>query len=752
MSAFLSLDIYLAKKPVQLEDYSDLNDSYKDDDEDEIEQDIVEDRTPMASLTDATAAIEQVKSQYQASRSNGMSINLARFGLTTLQLGLALFSFVIFFSHMDEQIDDPGKSEHTSVEVIVQAIAWTYALILSLVHIIRPMAAFKLWIRPQMDLFYVLEFTVMSLFLYSSELLFSPFSFWPLWLKLDLVAWTDSVLLLLTSLMTRPYQALASMKIKEGEVGRLPSPEFASSLYSQLTFSWVNPLVYLGYRRPLQDTDLADIEQHDYSVVSIRRYNLVNQNALHIGRRIFVHTVSFLNVEIFGKALRRKDMAAPADKSEEDKTGDKKKDGTLNIANLIAVDVKKLDFLSAMSMTSLLASWTQQIKRRISRTPAIVIEEPSAEDEVVQERFQLKNIPIDFPVGKLSVIVGPTGSGKSALLLALLGELERLSGNMYLPRLDYDRANNKGQGSGLAYVAQTAWLQNTTIRNNILFGREIGALVTDFDILEAGDMTGIGELGITLSGGQKQRVALARAVYSDAKVLLLDDCLSAVDTHTGKHLFRALTGPLVEGRTVLMVTHQVQLTMNAASLVVVLNQGEVLGQGPPGEVVHNEWVDHISLVASIDGDSREVSTLHNEEGTDPKPKKDKKDKVGVKLTEDEKKTGGAVAWKVYKTYLNASGGWPFWIGLVILFLTREVVYVAQNAWLAVWVNKMAVTTGSVTIKTFEYLMSVPASQSFYNSFATSGNQSFGAMTMHIFGKGDPETVKVDYYLGIYVLL
>ncbi|KAG0049393.1 hypothetical protein BGZ83_005801 [Gryganskiella cystojenkinii] len=1056
--------IYLARKPVQLEDSSVLNDNYQDDDE-EIEQDTVEDHTPIASLTDATAAIEQVQSQYQASRSNGMSINLARFGLTALQLGLALFSFIIVFPNMDEHIDDPSKSEHTSVEVIVQAIAWTYALILSLVHIIRPLAAFKLWIRPQMDMFYVLEFTIMSLFLYSSELLYLPFSFWPLWLKLDLLAWTGCVLLLWTSLMTRPYQALAPMKkIKEGEIGRLPSPEYASSLYSQLTFSWVNPLVYLGYRRPLQDIDLVDIEQHDYSVVSIRRYNLVkqdslfwslmkvlkweffaqflwalpwcilinvspfclnkiiqyiecdacgppsiieylwvfgllisslleslcNQNALHIGRRIFVHTFSILNVEIFGKALRRKDMASPADKSEEEKTSDKKKDGTLNIANLIAVDVKKLEIpfsyvfylygfpiqfilagiqlywllgyaslvgivcmfvtypipakmyamimklfkdimstkddrmdalnemlsairivkffgweskfeekitaarekelertkesyikmiftdviwmivpllnivviltvytkvfgndITASKMFTTLAlfnimrqslntlpwqikntmqaavslkrmhkflleeelirdttvtkmepkacstssssptigfvnasyiwpnkehtkdegtvktpktlTWTQKIKRRISRTPAIVIEEPTAEVEAVQERFQLKNISIDFPVGKLSVIVGPTGSGKSALLLALLGELERQSGNMYLPRLDYDRASNKDQGSGLAYVAQTAWLQNTTIRNNILFGREFDqerydavvegcALVTDFDILEAGDMTEIGEQGITLSGGQKQRLSLARAIYSSARVLLLDDCLSAVDTHTGKHLFQTLTGPLVGGRTVLMVTHQVQLTMNAASLVVVLSKGEVLGQGTPEEVVRNEWVEHISLVAPIDGDSSEVSTLHNEEGTDPKPKKDKKEKVGVKLTEDEKKAEGAVAWKVYKTYLIASGGWPFWIGLVILFLTREVVDVAQNAWLAVWVNKMAATTGSVAIKTFEYLMPVPVSQSFYRSFAPSGNQSFGAMTMHVFGKGDPETVNVDYYLGIYVLL
>ncbi|GJJ75089.1 hypothetical protein EMPS_07447 [Entomortierella parvispora] len=1056
--------MYLARKPVQLKETSSLIDNYADD-QGEIDQHF--EGEPVA---ESSVAIEQVQAQYQAQRSNSMSINLARFGLTAAQLALALFLVVISRadSNGTETDEDSSLNPHTAVEKAVQIAGWSYALILSLVHITRPRVAFNFSLRPMMDLFYVLEFSLMSLRLYENELVYLPSNFWPLWLELDMLAWADCALLLWVSLVTRPYQIPTPVKKPKGdEVCRLPSPEYSSSLYSQLTFSWVNPLVYLGYRRPLQDIDLADIEQHDYSVVSIRRYNLVkqsslfwslmkvlkweffaqflwalpwcilinvspyclnkiiqyveceqcgpptivqylyvfgllvsslleslcNQNALHIGRRIFVHTFSILNVEIFEKALRRKDMASPADKSEEEKANDKKKDGTLNIANLIAVDVKKLEIpfsyvfylygfpiqfilagvqlywllgnasligivcmfvtypipaklyamimklfkdimstkddrmdalnemlsairivkffgweskfeekitaarekelqrtkesyvkmiftdvvwmivpllnvviiltvytkvfgneISASKMFTTLAlfnimrqslntlpwqikntmqaavslkrmnkflleedlvrdttvtmmgsktsitvsstptigfvnasyiwpnkehnkgetptksptklSWAEKVKAKFTKAPTIVIEEPVAEVVAPQERFKLKNLSIDFPVGKLSVIVGPTGSGKSALLLALLGELERLEGNMYLPRLDYGRSTHSEQGSGLAYVAQTAWLQNTTIRNNILFGREFDqerydavvegcALVTDFEILESGDMTEVGEQGITLSGGQKQRLSLARAIYSNARVLLLDDCLSAVDTHTGKHLFQTLTGPLIEGRTVLMVTHQVQLTMKAASLVVVLNKGEILGQGTPEEVVRNDWVDYVSLVDAVDGDSSEVSTLHNEDNEEesgPEPKKDRKEKVSVKLTEDEKKAEGAVKWHVYKTYLIASGGWPFWIGLVILFLTREVVDVAQNAWLAVWANKMALATGSVAIKSFDYLMPAPVAQSLYSSFTPSGNHTFGTMTMHVFGKGEPETVDVDFYLGIYILL
>lgn len=258
---------------MQLEESCSLNDNYADD-QDEIDQSTLEGD----SLLNNSVAMEQVQAQYQARRSNGMSINLARLGLTAAQLGLALFLIII--SHIDvsgtEEGEDSTQNPHIIVEDAVQIVGWVYALILSLVHILRPQAAFNFSLRPMMDLFYVLEFAIMSLRLYENELVYLPSNFWPLWLKLDLLAWACCVLLLWVSLVTRPYQApTAVKKTKEDEVCRLPSPEYSSSLYSQLTFSWVNPLVYLGYRRPLQDADLADIEQHDYSVVSIRRYNLV---------------------------------------------------------------------------------------------------------------------------------------------------------------------------------------------------------------------------------------------------------------------------------------------------------------------------------------------------------------------------------------------------------------------------------------------------------------------------------------------
>jgi ABC-type multidrug transport system fused ATPase/permease subunit len=106
----------------------------------------------------------------------------------------------------------------------------------------------------------------------------------------------------------------------------------------------------------------------------------------------------------------------------------------------------------------------------------------------------------------------------------------------------------------IGYVAQQAWIQNATLKDNILFGKELKdekytkiieacALVTDLNVLPAGDKTEIGEKGINLSGGQKQRISLARAVYNDADIYILDDPLSAVDAHVGKHIFENVVGP-----------------------------------------------------------------------------------------------------------------------------------------------------------------------------------------------------------------
>ena len=139
-------------------------------------------------------------------------------------------------------------------------------------------------------------------------------------------------------------------------------------------------------------------------------------------------------------------------------------------------------------------------------------------------------------------VVGKVGSGKSSLLAAISGEMHKLNEGLI-----------QVNGS-TAFVSQQAWIQNDTIKGNILFGREYNkkqynkvvsacSLIADFNVMPAGDSTEIGEKGINLSGGQKQRISLARALYADADIYLLDDALSAVDAHIGKSIFEKVIGP-----------------------------------------------------------------------------------------------------------------------------------------------------------------------------------------------------------------
>ncbi|XP_010186516.1 PREDICTED: canalicular multispecific organic anion transporter 2 [Mesitornis unicolor] len=183
----------------------------------------------------------------------------------------------------------------------------------------------------------------------------------------------------------------------------------------------------------------------------------------------------------------------------------------------------------------------------------------------------LKDINLLVPSGALVAVVGHVGCGKSSLVSALLGEMEKLEGEVAV------------KGS-VAYVPQQAWIQNATLKDNILFGQapneqkyqnalEACALKTDLEVLPGGDQTEIGEKGINLSGGQRQRVSLARAVYSNSDIYLLDDPLSAVDSHVAKHIFDKVIGPdgVLKGKTRILVTHGIGFLPQVDHIVVLVD-------------------------------------------------------------------------------------------------------------------------------------------------------------------------------------
>uniref|UniRef100_A0AAZ3NR57 Uncharacterized protein n=1 Tax=Oncorhynchus tshawytscha TaxID=74940 RepID=A0AAZ3NR57_ONCTS len=229
----------------------------------------------------------------------------------------------------------------------------------------------------------------------------------------------------------------------------------------------------------------------------------------------------------------------------------------------------------------------------------------------------LHNINLMVPQGSLLAVVGHVGCGKSSLVSALLGEMEKMEGDISI------------QGS-VAYVPQQAWIQNATLRDNILFGKAYNehkyhccldacALTQDLEVLPGGDLTEIGEKGINLSGGQRQRVSLARALYNEADVYLLDDPLSAVDAHVAKHIFDQVIGPegALQGKTRILVTHGISFLPQVDNIVVMV-EGRVSEMGSYQELLKQngafaEFLRNYSLEDIIEEDEATEALIDEEE-------------------------------------------------------------------------------------------------------------------------------------------
>lgn len=202
-------------------------------------------------------------------------------------------------------------------------------------------------------------------------------------------------------------------------------------------------------------------------------------------------------------------------------------------------------------------------------------------------RVALKNINFQAKKGELSCIVGKVGSGKSALVQSIIGNLFRIKGFATI------------HGS-VAYVSQIPWIMNGTVKDNILFGHKYDkefyektikacALTIDLAILMDGDQTLVGEKGISLSGGQKARLSLARAVYARADTYIMDDPLAAVDEHVAKHLIEHVLGPngLLHSKTKVLSTNKISV-LSIADSITLLENGEITQQGTYAEVMKDE--------------------------------------------------------------------------------------------------------------------------------------------------------------------
>ncbi|KAJ7069529.1 hypothetical protein C8F01DRAFT_1245729 [Mycena amicta] len=301
-----------------------------------------------------------------------------------------------------------------------------------------------------------------------------------------------------------------------------------------------------------------------------------------------------------------------------------------------------------------------------------------------RRQFQLRiDGEVLFQRGKINLVIGPTGSGKTSLLMALLGEMH------FVPSSP-DSWFNLPRSGGVAYAAQESWVLNETIRDNIIFDTPYDeekykkvlhqcALEQDLALFQAGDQTEVGEKGLSLSGGQRARLTLARAVYSNANILLLDDVLAALDVHTAQHIVEKLfSGDLIQGRTVILVTHNIALTRPIADFIVTFGpDGRIQAQGTVSEISKRE-----PIAAQIREEQKDLDK--QQQVVDPKVPEDTKPKsADGKLIVAEEIELGHVSASALKMYLLGMGGKHPVMFFVLFYggLFFNQVFVALRTWM-----------------------------------------------------------------------
>ncbi|KAJ7837802.1 hypothetical protein B0H14DRAFT_2449202 [Mycena olivaceomarginata] len=303
-------------------------------------------------------------------------------------------------------------------------------------------------------------------------------------------------------------------------------------------------------------------------------------------------------------------------------------------------------------------------------------------------RFALKIEGQLFFQPGFNIIVGPTGSGKTSLLMALLGE-------MHLVPSSPASWFNLPRAKGVSYAAQESWVLNDTIKNNILFNAPMDVqrykkvlyqccLERDLELFDAGDETEVGEKGLTLSGGQKARVTLARAIYADTQVILLDDILAALDVHTAKWIAeKCLAGDLIKNRTVILVTHNVALTGKMADFVVSVGlDGRVHSRSSISEALAED--DVLTQELNKNQEILATATQETASSADEPPKSD------GKLVVAEEIEIGRVSWDALNMFFSAhSAGniFLFFTGLIIVMVLTSSASRFETWYMGYWASQ-----------------------------------------------------------------
>ncbi|KAI1342933.1 ABC multidrug transporter-like protein [Xylariaceae sp. FL0016] len=304
---------------------------------------------------------------------------------------------------------------------------------------------------------------------------------------------------------------------------------------------------------------------------------------------------------------------------------------------------------------------------------------------IAAEPARIPDLNLAVGRSELVAVIGSVGSGKTSLLAALGGEMRRVTGSVSL-------------GASRAFCPQYAWIQNASVRDNITFGAEFDrewydkvteacALRHDFEMLPDGDRTEIGERGITVSGGQKQRINIARAIYCNADIVLMDDPLSAVDAHVGRHIMDKAICGLLGNKCRVLATHQLHV-LPRCDRIVWLDEGRIKAQGTYDELStqNADFAKLMTLTSTDEQNGKKPEDTVDNEVVDEEEKLQRIEtaKDQVSLMQAEERAVNAVSWGVYGAYLRASGSIlvaPLIIGLLALSQGANIM---TSLWLSWW--------------------------------------------------------------------
>ncbi|OCK82842.1 hypothetical protein K432DRAFT_402511 [Lepidopterella palustris CBS 459.81] len=309
--------------------------------------------------------------------------------------------------------------------------------------------------------------------------------------------------------------------------------------------------------------------------------------------------------------------------------------------------------------------------------------------------FKLQDINLTIGRNELLAVIGTVGSGKSSLLAALAGDMRRTTGEVTL-------------GASRAFCPQYAWIQNASVKENIVFGKpfkskwynevvDACALRPDFDMLPNGDQTEIGERGITVSGGQKQRLNIARAIYFDADIVLMDDPLSAVDAHVGRHIMDNAICGLLKDKCRILATHQLHV-LSRCDRIAYMQEGRLEAVDTFDNLMaHHAGFAKLMATTAVEEEHEKEDHVNDDEIEEEKKaigKKRQSRKPQAALMQQEERAVKSVSWAVWLAYIRAGGGLWLVPSVLLLLIFSQGANIATSLWLSWWTsNKFGYSSG-----------------------------------------------------------